>query len=244
MGARTANRSTAVMQRRIEPHDSLEYFPTPRWATRALCEFLQAEYAEPLELQRAWEPCCGEMHMAWPMREFFAQVHATDVHRYSQEHGIFDFLDDQAPLPVLDVDWIFLNPPFKPARRFIERARRIARRGVAVFARAAFPESEGRFEPLFSPDKRPSCVVTFCERVVLLKGRLIEPGKPDPFNLDDDGAPRKASTATAYVWLIWRGHDHDTRHRWIAPGTRSRLEQPGDYPDYSDRFPQIEGSLL
>lgn len=238
------NRSTAVMQRRIEPHDSLEYFPTPPWATRAVCNFLLSEYAEPLELQRAWEPCCGEMHMARPMREFFAQVHATDVHRYSLDHGIYDFLDVHAPPPVLDVDWIFLNPPFVPARRFIERARRIARRGVAVFARAAFTESEDRFEPLFSPEKRPSCVVTFCERVVLLKDRLIEPGKPDPFNLDDDGKPKKASSATAYAWMIWRGTDHDTRHRWIAPGTRRRLEQAGDYPDYADRFPQTKGALL
>lgn len=132
------NRSTAVMQRRIEPPDSLEYFPTPPWANRAVCELLQAEYGEPLELQRAWEPCCGELHMVRPMREYFAQVHATDVHRYSLDHGIFDFLDLGAQAPVLDVDWIFLNPPFVPARRFIERARRVARRGVAVFARSAF----------------------------------------------------------------------------------------------------------
>lgn len=37
----TANRSTAVMQRRVEPLDSLDDFPTPPWATRALCEWLE-----------------------------------------------------------------------------------------------------------------------------------------------------------------------------------------------------------
>ncbi|HQS70025.1 MAG: hypothetical protein B7Y36_08390 [Novosphingobium sp. 28-62-57] len=238
------NRSTAVMQRRIEPHDSLEYFPTPPWATRAVCELLQAEYAEPLELQRAWEPCCGELHMVRPMREYFAQVHATDVHRYAQDHGIFDFLDLGAAPPVLDVDWIFLNPPFLPAHRFIDRARTIARRGVAVFARAAFTESESRYAGLFSPDQRPACVATFCERVVLLKGRLIERNRPDPFNLDEDGKPKSASSATAYCWIIWRRDDHDTRHRWIAPGTSDRLTRPGDYPDYSHHFPEPKGSLL
>jgi hypothetical protein len=35
------NRSSAVMQQRSEPHDSLDDFPTPPWATRALCEFLR-----------------------------------------------------------------------------------------------------------------------------------------------------------------------------------------------------------
>ena len=238
------NRSTAVMQRRIEPHDSLEYFPTPPWATRAVCQLLQAEYGEPLELQRAWEPCCGELHMVRPMREYFAQVHASDVHRYSLDHGIFDFLDLSTQPPVLDVDWIFLNPPFLPAHRFIERARRIARRGVAVFARSAFTESDGRYEPLFCPEQRPACIATFCERVVLLKGRLIERNKPDPFNLDEHGEPKKASSATAYSWIIWRGSDHDTRHRWIPPGTSARLTKDGDYPDYSHLFPEPEGALL
>jgi len=36
------NRTTAVMQRRSEPHNSLDYFPTPLWATRALCQILNS----------------------------------------------------------------------------------------------------------------------------------------------------------------------------------------------------------
>ena len=36
----TQNRSSAVMQQRKEPHDSLDDFPTPPWATRALCEVI------------------------------------------------------------------------------------------------------------------------------------------------------------------------------------------------------------
>lgn len=31
------NRSHAVMSQRVEAHDSLDHFPTPPWATRALC---------------------------------------------------------------------------------------------------------------------------------------------------------------------------------------------------------------
>jgi hypothetical protein len=32
--------STSVMARRVEPPDSLDFFPAPPWATRALCEYL------------------------------------------------------------------------------------------------------------------------------------------------------------------------------------------------------------
>lgn len=35
------NCSSAVMQQRSEPRDSLDDFPTPPWATRALCEWLR-----------------------------------------------------------------------------------------------------------------------------------------------------------------------------------------------------------
>ena len=37
------NRSSAVMAQRKEPPDSLDFFPTPPWATRALCERLASE---------------------------------------------------------------------------------------------------------------------------------------------------------------------------------------------------------
>ena len=39
------NTSHAVMAQRIEPHDSLDYSPTPPWATRALCEQVKFDNA-------------------------------------------------------------------------------------------------------------------------------------------------------------------------------------------------------
>ncbi|MCJ8138626.1 hypothetical protein [Falsirhodobacter halotolerans] len=39
----TQNTNTVVMQRRVEPHHSLDDYPIPPWATRALCEWLFAE---------------------------------------------------------------------------------------------------------------------------------------------------------------------------------------------------------
>ncbi len=242
----TQNRSAAVMQQRAEPHDSLDYFPTPPWATRALCQFL-LDLGEPLGEQSCWEPACGEGHMARPLREYFARVEATDVHRYSDDHAIADFLMPMAPR---GHDWIVSNFPFNLAERFITTALDRARCGVAAIQRTAFTEGKKRYQQLNLP-RPPHYVVTYVERVVMLKGRLIQPGAPDPFNLDDDGKPRKASTATAtnlYVWLTAPDAEQpaDTRHRWIAP-CRRQLERPGDYPAYPEQWAAIrapDGALL
>lgn len=243
------NRSTAVMQQRAprDPAttpDELDYFPTPPWAARALGEFLLS-LGIAIGDQHCWEPACGEGHMVRGLADYFGTVLPSDVFRYNQEHGIHDFAD-RSSLPYTTVaDWIVTNPPFLLGEQFVERAIELAWRGVAMFVRSAFTESATRYEPLFAPDTRPSFELQFCERVVLLKDRLIRSGTPDPFNLDEaTGKPRKASSATSYAWLIWLPGQHDTRKRWIPPGTRLRLERPGDYPDYSARFPEVKGPLL
>jgi hypothetical protein len=231
------NRSTAVMQRRNSAPDSLDYFPTPPFATRALLEFL-ASIGEPLGELSAWEPACGEMHMVRPLREAFADVRASDVQAYgafapmgggdAAGHELLDFalLGRFEP----QVDWVITNPPFKLAEAFIASGLAVARRGVAMLVRSAFLESEGR-GTLFR-ETPPDWVLQFQERVVMLKDRLIRRGAIDPFH-DVPGA--KASTATAYVWLLWLpagNAPRETRLRWIEP-CMERLERAGDYPDYA-----------
>ncbi len=231
------NVSTAVMQRRVEPHESLDYYPTPPHATRALCEFLQS-IGEPLGQLKCWEPACGEMHMARPLAEYFDDVRATDVHRYSDEHGICDFLMDTPDYE--RVSWIITNPPFTLGQRFIERALERTARGAAFFVRTAFTEGDERHREIFSTNP-PAYELQFTERVVLLRNRLIRAGAPDPFNLDELGKPRKASTATSYCWLIWIKGQTDTRKRWTGK-CRERLERPGDYPAYAEKWAEIEAS--
>ncbi|MDR7101437.1 hypothetical protein [Croceicoccus sp. BE223] len=224
------------MERRIEPADSLDYFPTQPWATRAICEFLIRDLGQDLSWQTAWEPACGEMFMADPLAEYFGTVIASDVHRYSNRHGLHDFLLPGATYA--RPDWIITNPPFRLADKFIARARQIARAGVVMFVRSSFAEGGARYGELFGPDCRPSWVVTYSERVVLLKGRLIRSGSPDPFNLDAAGQPMKASSATSYSLMIWTPGDHDTRHRWIAP-CRAQLERDADFPAYAEQWARI-----
>lgn len=223
------------MQQRVEPHDSLDYFPTPPWATRALCERLIL--MSPLHLLTVWEPACGEGHMAKPLGEFFDKVIASDVHDYSATYpaqdDVCDFLtpwdhpiqfQDTPPNMPQDggADWIITNPPFRLGEKFIWTALKVARQGVAVLVRTAFLEGVGRHKSLFSV-KPPSLILQFTERVPMVKGRL------------DKGA----SSATSYCWIVWEKNPGLTgMFEWVAP-CRKRLEKARDYPAPPEELPPI-----
>jgi hypothetical protein len=225
-----ANRSTAVMQlRRTVAPDALDYFPTPPWATRALCEWLVAERG-PLNGLSCWEPACGEGHMKRPLAEYFRHVWISDVHRYLPDQEVFDFTQARMNPALSDSDdFVITNPPFRLAFDFIQTAATVARVGFAMLVRSAFLEGADRFGQLYSRFP-PDFVLQFSERVVMLEGRLVRAGDVDPFAAEEG---RKASTATSYAWLVWmKGSLGDTRLRWIGP-CRTKLERPGDYPDYA-----------
>lgn len=204
------NRSTAVMQRRVEAHDSLDDFPTPRWGTRALCEWIEGR-GTPLHTLTCREPAANRGHMVAPLSEHFGTVLASDVHDYGFGFPVDDYL---FPGNLPTVDWTITNPPFRLAEQFIFRALDTSRAGVAVILRSAFLEGCGRYERLFAP-RPPTHVLQFVERVPMVKGRV----DPD------------AASATSYAWLVWvQGlEDFPTRLHWIAP-CRKRLERAEDYP--------------
>lgn len=239
----SANRSAAVMQQRHEPHDSLDDFPTHPWATRALCEMLAAMGHE-LSSCVAADPACNRGFMAEPLREYFAQVHATDIHDYGYGamNARCDFLLDWA-YDKDDVDWIITNPPFKIADDFIRIALSYARVGVAVFVRNAFDEGAGRYDRLFR-DLPEAYAFPFVERVPLHRGKLRDPGRRywDPTAKDGAGDWRRPSTATAYQWLVWLVDQPQftTIKKRIAP-CRDRLIRPRDYPI---RYPDEEGRFV
>ncbi len=206
------NRSSAVMQQRREPHDSLDDFPTPPWATRALFDHLQDRLWWPYtDCNSCREPAANRGHMVRPLREYFGSVEASDVHDYGAGFPVADYLfgPDQDK-----VDWTVTNPPFRLAEEFILRALRTSRLGVAVIVRSAFLEGAGRHSRLFRPHP-PRIILQFSERVVMHRGRLSP----------------KGSSATAYCWIVWTPSDRtprDPAFGWIPP-CRSRLERPEDY---------------
>lgn len=211
------NTSHAVMAQRHEVHDSLDFFPTPPWATRALCEALRLP---PWRMQEtAWEPACGAGHMARPLGEYFSHVVATDIAADQIGYGQrLDFLLEPAPVfPTGRADAIITNPPFRLAASFIRHALPQAK-VVAMLVRTVFLHGGDRYRSLWDPHP-PTAILLFSERVPMVKGRCL----------------RRASTATDYAWVVW-GADRllvgeQPKIGWVPPGTRKRLERPGDYDD-------------
>lgn len=191
---------TAVMARRREPPDSLDFFPTPPWATRALCEDVLPQVAERRSWGRhVWEPAAGEGHMASVLREYFVDVTCTDIHDYGGLDGLGDFVG--GGLDCLQMssppDWIITNPPFNKGLAFAERAIAEARIGCALLLRLSWMESEERWQ--FFQKHPPTHVAVFMCRVSMVKGRW-DPG---------------AGTATSYPWFVW--------HRNTPAAERPRL---------------------
>lgn len=223
------NTSHAVMQQRSEPHDSLDDFPTPPWATRALIKHViwpnQTDVFDPPEVmsrESVWEPACNRGYMARTLKEYFRRVSATDIHDYGYESGdwcqerVIDFLwpDSEGPMIAKQgVDWIITNPPFRLAERFFHRAWQVKGvQGVAMLVRTSFLEGIGRYNNIFRQNP-PSFVAQFSERVPMVRGRCDQ----------------EASTATSYCWLVWMMGEEGTRLVWIPP-CRAYLERDSDYP--------------
>ncbi len=211
-----ASGHTAVMAGRVEPPDSLDYFPTPPWATRALCECVLTDldwYGV-----SAWEPAAGEGHMSDVLIEYFAYVGSSDVHAYRESTPVGSFTGEGPDvaqwLGTRQPAWVITNPPFNLAIEFAERGLREASTGVALLLRSVWMESKERYERLFR-DNPPTTVAVFSERVPMTKGRW----DPD------------ASTATSYAWFVWRQWQREKRETklvWIPPGQRKALTKPED----------------
>ena len=195
------------MAQRTEHRDSLDDFPTPPWATRALVEHVIG----PANAggRTVLEPACGQGYMSRALAEYFETVRSFDIHGYGYGY-IDDFL--LSAWDANSFDWVITNPPFKAAEDFIARGLKIARCGVAVLVRTVFIESIGRWDRLFR-DNPCTKFAQFVERVPIVKGRV------DP----------KATTATGYVWLVWdKTAAEHSRIVWIPPSRRA-LERPSDY---------------
>lgn len=214
--------STAVMNRRAEAPNSLDFFPTPPWATRALIDHVIDPISYAFPMDSVWEPAAGEGHMVNVLQESFPRVRASDVHDHGKGFEIGSFvgkksldLGDIAPDWIDghdDYDWVITNPPFNLAMEFWERARDLGNSGCALLMRLNWLEGGARYNKIFKED--PPHVYVFSERVAMVKGRY------DP----------EASSATAYAWFVWMNKDHAARTlNWFPPGTREMYERASDW---------------
>ena len=219
-GAKAVNGSRAIMASRQEAIDSLDFFPTPPWATRALVEDVLPQLGVSLADATVWEPACGEGHISGVLEEYAREVAATDIFDYSIEGrsppGWRGPAGDFLKVPSVDFggfDWIITNPPFEEkAIEFVDHALDHTRFGVAMFFRSQWAvEGVERYERLFR-DTPPTLSAWFVERVNLCKGRW------DP----------EGSTATAYCWLVWLKGEAPRAPFYIPPGRREARWHDGD----------------
>jgi hypothetical protein len=203
------NRSHAVMAQRSEAANSLDNFPTPPWATRALLEMVI--HNELIGKRSCLEPACGAGHMSKVLVDHFDSVTSSDIYNYGFGK-VVDFCSGYYDAE--SFDWVITNPPFKLAEQFVFEGLRVAKVGVALLTRTVFIESAGRYERLFK-DTPPSTMAQFAERVPMVKGRL----------------DKNATTATGYAWLIWLKENRENKApelEWIKPCRRA-LEKTKDY---------------
>lgn len=223
----------AVASRRASPVDSLDDFPTPPWATRALFMHVLGPLMDGVRFCRrsCWEPAANRRIMADVLAEFFDHVHASDVHDYGyplDEIGSFPGAGglglDVAAGPVTPPDWVITNPPFTLGLEFVERALDEARVGVAMLLRTNWIESEERFD-LFAKH-RPAVLAPFACRVPMIEHRW----DPD------------ASSMTSYSWFVWL---KPPAPRWevmmIPYHVRSSLTRPDDRHRFAGRLKRGRG---
>lgn len=226
------NTSSAVRAQRSEPHDSLDDFPTPPWAGRALVRHLRL--LDTTRRRALWEPACNRGSLVRGLSDGFASVHCSDIFDYgfAGMHCREDFLWPGSE-PDKWIDWTITNPPFNLAEQFITRALAVSEIGCAMLLRTGFLHGGERYRSLFQ-HRPPTQVLLFSERVVMLKGRLVRSGAYDEIGTlrarekDPDAPDKMASTATDYSWFIWMKDARPRPPAWVPP-SRLLLEQEGDY---------------
>jgi hypothetical protein len=62
--------------------------------------------------QSCFEPACGDGHIAKPLKEYFGEIRASDIHAYGYG-AVADFLN--APFEAAPADWVITNPPSRLA---------------------------------------------------------------------------------------------------------------------------------
>lgn len=179
-----------------------DFYPTPAWATHALCEVESFTGT-------IWEPACGDGAMAEVLRARGHVVEASDLYdRGYGEPGV-DFMTAERR-----VANVVTNPPYNSAEGFIAAALRQAESKVAFLLRLAFLEGASRGAGLFKTNP-PSRVHVFSERVTFA---------PAGVTLSNGGT-------TAYAWFIWdREAEGPTVLSWIPTGLRKRFSAPDPLP--------------
>ena len=143
------------------------------------------------------ENSCGQGHLSKALEACGHTVISTDL--IDRGYGIVpvDFLEDHWT-DHIPVDAVIMNPPFKHARKFIDKSMTLAP-VVCAFLRIQFLESGKRRK--FFEENPPAIVAVFSERIPTSKDARFDP---------------EEKSATCHAWFIWyKDYKGPTIVRWI-----------------------------
>lgn len=169
-----------------------DFYATPEESTKALLAVEEIIYP-------AWEPACGQGHIA---RLLSPNCLATDLVYRGYGDGDIDFLTSPPP-PEREVATVITNPPFNLFQEFAEKALKIANRKVILFGK--LQALEGQKRATFMENSPLKTVYVFKSRQNPLRN-----GSP----VDENGKPW-ASTM-AFAWYVWEiGYEGSPIIKWI-----------------------------
>ena len=175
-----------------ETRDRVEndFYATPEESTKALLVVEEIIYP-------AWEPACGQGHIARLLTG--GTVFSTDL--IDRGYGVVkDFLQDDGESTA---ETIITNPPFNLFQEFAEKALKIAKKKVILFGK--LQALEGKKRATFMQNSPLKTVYVFKSRQNPLRN-----GSP----VDEKGKPW-ASTM-AFAWFVWEiGYKGKPNIEWI-----------------------------
>lgn len=173
--------------------DSVDFYPTPAWATYALVANERFE-------GDIWECACGDGAMAQVLRQTGSQVISSDLYDRGFGETGHDFLTSNRR-----VANIVTNPPFHSAEGFVAQCLGLAEAKFALLLRLAFLEGANRTRTIFHKAP-PARVWVFSERITFYP----------------KGVKVAGSGTTAYAWFVWdKAHRGPTELRWFEPGYKA-----------------------
>ena len=184
----TSLSGTSMSRERVEN----DYYATPPESTIAL-----------LEREKFFggilEPCCGEGHISEVLKNYGYEVISNDL----VDRGYGEFNEDFLTSDNLRADNVLTNPPFKFAKKFIEKSLAITTGKVAMFCKIQLLEGVSRREMFENTPLKT--VYVFTKRQNPLRN-----GSP----VDENG--KKWASTMCFACFVWEhGYEGKPSIEWI-----------------------------
>jgi len=158
--------------------DENDFYPTPPEATE--CLFRREKF-----YGEVWECASGDGSMSKVIEKYNKCI-SSDIRTDEEVYGYkgINFLTGSLKS---QIDNIITNPPYKYAQEFVLRAKRVAKKKIALLLKLVFLEGINRYEMFQDKEFPLKKIYVFCRRVKIYK----------------KGIKTKNSGLIAYAWFIW-----------------------------------------